>query len=448
MEPINYLSVGLGILCIIVSVIVLIAALIKSDMRRLLNRFFIGFILCNIGIVSSDVVAWLMTENTVLYAFYLIRAANFLHYAFGSLILTAMTLYMIAYIETTVKVVCGLKIAVLSLCALSMILTVISQFNGIYYIIDEYNVYHRGELFLLSQILPVIGMIINIGIILFYRKALEGKALLFSLTYYLLPTIALLLQMLFYGITFINIASTLTMLILYISVHTEREKNMSLRIAFAESRLELQGEQYKMLQSHIAETKQARHDLRHHLSAFKAFIDTGETEKLAEYIGEYENSLPDDTEIVFCENYAVNAILLYYIGMAKSEGIQVAAKLHLPENIGVNDSDLCIVFGNCAENAVEACRKMESGERFIKIDAGLTGDMLTVTIDNSFNGEVREAGGVFMSSKREGEGVGISSVKAVARKYDGSTKFEAKGDVFQASVMLQLKHGPLFFPIS
>jgi cell division protein FtsB len=431
--------VGLGLFCIIIAVIILVAALLKSDRRLLLNRLFIGFILCNIGIVSSDVVAWLMTENTGRYAFYLIRSANFLHYAFGSLILTVMTLYMIAYIETNVKVVRELKIAVLSLCALSMILTVISQFNGMYYTIDEYNVYHRGELFILSQILPVIGMIINIGIIFFYRKALAGKAMLFFMTYYVLPTIALLIQMLFYGITFINIALTLTVLILYISVHTEREKNMAMRITFAENQLKHQSEHYNTLQTHITETKQARHDLRHHLSVIKSYIDMGETEKLTAYISEYESSLPDDTEIIFCENYAVNSILRYYIGIARREGTHVSTKIDFPENAGVSDSDLCIVFGNCIENAVEACRNIDEGKKFIKINAGLTGEMITITIDNSFNGTINETNGVFMSQKRKDEGIGISSVKAVARKYDGVVRFETTGYVFQASVMLKMK---------
>jgi nitrogen-specific signal transduction histidine kinase len=65
--------------------------------------------------------------------------------------------------------------------------------------------------------------------------------------------------------------------------------------------------------------------------------------------------------------------------------------------------------------------------------------MLTITIDNSFNGAITETNGVFISQKREGEGIGISSVKAVAQKCGGISKFEAKGDVFQASVMLRLK---------
>ena len=62
--------------------------------------------------------------------------------------------------------------------------------------------------------------------------------------------------------------------------------------------------------------------------------------------------------------------------------------------------------------------------------------MLGITVDNSFSGEVKKDGDLFLSDKREGEGVGISSVRAVARKYGGLAKFEAKDGVFQVSVLL------------
>src|SRR5215469_17729580 len=131
------------------------------------------------------------------------------------------------------------------------------------------------------------------------------------------------------------------MLIFYIGVQIEQSKDMESRIILINRQLELQGDHYRMLQTHVAETKRARHDLRHHLSVFQSYIDSGETEKLTAYVNEYKDSLPDDTEIVFCENHAVNAILRYYIGIARNEGIQLSTHLELPDNIKVSDSDLC-----------------------------------------------------------------------------------------------------------
>ena len=208
-------------------------------------------------------------------------------------------------------------------------------------------------------------------------------------------------------------------------------------ILHSNQQIALQGEHYKMLRTHIDDTKRARHDLRQHLSAFKSYIETGETEKLEAYINEYSSSLPDDTEITFCENYAVNSILRHYIGIAKSEGIKVDVHTELPENAGVNDSDLCIIFGNCLENAIEACRWIEDTEKFINISSKTIGSMLAVTIDNSFDGVIKQDNGIYLSRKRDGEGIGIASVKAVALKYGIEACFEIDGNVFRAEIMLR-----------
>jgi hypothetical protein len=218
----------------------------------------------------------------------------------------------------------------------------------------------------------------------------------------------------------------------------QTEKNVQLT-----QKLELQREHYSFLQEHIKETKRVRHNLRYHLTIFQSFINAGETEKLSTYINEYKDSLPDDTEITFCENHAINAILRYYSAIAKNETIKINTHLELPENLSISDSDLCIIFGNCIENAIEACRKINDG-KFIKLNSKIAGDMLAVTIDNSFDGVIKKEGNMFISRKHEGQssypvsGIGISSVKSVTRKYKGEARFEAKDNVFQASVMLFL----------
>ncbi|MDR2964253.1 MAG: GHKL domain-containing protein [Treponema sp.] len=444
MDKLNYISMSLDLFCIVISFIIFISLLLESERKSKLNRLFRVFVLCNIGIVLSDLIAWLMTGNLELYAYFLIRAANYFHYLFGAFILAALSLYMLAFIALKEKTPNLIKYTVIILCATQVLLTTVSQFTNMYYLIDENNVYHRQGLYWLSQIFPAAGLIINMGIIIFYRKVLKTRTMLFFLTYMILPVVAILIQSLFYGITLVNIAATLTMLILYIGVQIEQSKDMESHILLINRQLELQREHYKMLQTHITETKKAKHDLRHHLTVFQSFINAGETEKLTAYVNDYKASLPDDTEVDFCKNYAVNAILRYYSIIAKNEDIKITAHLDLPENTGIADSDLCIIFGNCIENAIEACRKINDG-RFIKINSKVAGKMLAVTIDNSFDGVLKKEGSEFLSRKHEGQGaypvsgIGISSVKSVAKKYGGETRFEVKDNIFQVSILLRLK---------
>ena len=433
----NYISIALSTMCIAILFLVYFCIMIEHDRKSKLICVFKITILCNAGLILFDIIAYLTAGQPDQFAFYMVRIANFLHYAFGSLSLTAVAMYVITYIEIKLKISRNIKIIVFSLCAVSLLLTVISQFNAMYYSIDEFNVYHRGDMFWLSQVLPIVSMFINMGLVLFYYKIFEKKLFVFIIAYIILPILALSLAMFYFGVTFINIATTLSVLLLYIGFQIEHSQNKSLRIKKMNDRLEIQNEYYNMLRKYIDETKKARHDLRYHISVFQSFIDTGDTGKLAGYLNEYKKSIQDDTGLEYCENYAVNSILHYYVEMARNEDIQVDVHTELPEKISVNDTDLCIIFGNCLENAIEASRKV-NGSKFIKVNSVIRGDMLAIVVDNSFTGAIVKRGEMFLSEKQDG-GIGISSVNAVADKYNGETRFETKDTVFQASIMLQVK---------
>ena len=102
------------------------------------------------------------------------------------------------------------------------------------------------------------------------------------------------------------------------------------------------------------------------------------------------------------------------------------------------NNDLSIVFGNLLENAIEACLKIDKDKRFIKISSDVNYDMLVITMDNSYDGNFLSVDGRFCSTKREGFGIGLSSVQSVARKYYGDAKFEDKDGYFQSSVYLRI----------
>jgi len=105
--------------------------------------------------------------------------------------------------------------------------------------------------------------------------------------------------------------------------------------------------------------------------------------------------------------------------------------------------DLCIIIGNFLENAVEACQRMEEGEKFIRIRSLIQGDYLTIVVENSFDGDWKEQDGVYLSRKREGtentpfEGIGIASVKSICEKYGGRIVINADDNVWKSSALVK-----------
>ena len=133
---------------------------------------------------------------------------------------------------------------------------------------------------------------------------------------------------------------------------------------------------------------------------------------------------------------------LYLITLlsAKNRIYPFTSKLIVPETGNPStDSDLCVIFSNLLENAVEACMHMTDGKRFIQLNSSLQSQLFTITMDNSFNGTVIKYGDRFRSTKRNDFGIGLASVQAIAHESQGGTEFKTENNVFLSSVYLRLQ---------
>lgn len=213
------------------------------------------------------------------------------------------------------------------------------------------------------------------------------------------------------------------------------QHQLEYEMKLAEYNLEEQKKRQKMLLENQEITREQRHDLRHQLTVIKSLCTPSDNTKLTEYLNRLIADIPTDKSRTFCENEAVNAIVSHYASIAESEGISLLVRLSVPENVGlISDGNLCVIFGNLMENAVEACSRMEGGERFIRLRSRLQYGIFTIAMDNSFNGIVRTEHGKFLSSKRPEQGIGLQSVSTLAKKYGGRTEFRADGKTFLSSV--------------
>ncbi|MBP2627900.1 MAG: sensor histidine kinase [Firmicutes bacterium] len=208
-----------------------------------------------------------------------------------------------------------------------------------------------------------------------------------------------------------------------------------------EQQLALQRDHYHNLNSSITKTKAIRHDLRHHLVTISEFLGNKDAVSAQAYLNRLCNSYDDSSIPTVCRNQSADALICHYLKLAKQEDITFVAKLDLPDDLGIDDLDLCVIIGNCLENAIEACSKIQRAEpRFINIRTTICKGYLVFEIANSFNGLVQHQGDVFFSSKKGVDhGIGLSSVKTLAAKYHGHCSISLDQGVFKVSVSLQLR---------
>lgn len=204
------------------------------------------------------------------------------------------------------------------------------------------------------------------------------------------------------------------------------------RQAEVEGQLALQAQRFQQLTETIEHARAARHDLRHHLSVISTYVNDGNVDGLRAYLNDYTGNLPEDAIAPLCQNYAVDAVARHYLDRAQAAGVELDIQFQLPQETGLPDSDLCIVFGNILENAVESCLRQKDGRRFIAARCEALGRRVVLTVDNS--GSEKPAKG--KPERYKGLGVGLGSVAAVAEKHDGSLDFRQENGVYKTSVIL------------
>lgn len=203
--------------------------------------------------------------------------------------------------------------------------------------------------------------------------------------------------------------------------------------------LGLQAAQYNNLKKYLDSTARMRHDFIYMAKTAQSLAAHHEIEQLQKLLEEYGAGIDGNAAPpVFCEHPALNAITAYYASQAKEAGIGFTAKLNVSEKMVISDYELCSVVGNVLDNAVAAAQRVRAGtpEILFVADTKPNGD-LYIAVSNSFDGAVIEKGGKFISTKTDGHGIGLESVRAIVRKNKGYCNFRFDDTCFYSEIMLR-----------
>lgn len=235
----------------------------------------------------------------------------------------------------------------------------------------------------------------------------------------------------------ITIVNIVAMLVYYVMIKMVDELDKLYELEIENQKLTTQSIQYENLMERINEARAARHDLRHHVTVIKSYVDSKEYGRLQEYLSSYMETLPDETAILYTENYSLNALIMYFEQVARKNKIQYDVKVNIPKEIKMTDNDITVLWGNLIENAISACSAQKSTERKIKIRADIKNEKLVMTIDNTYENAISfNKKGILLSTKHAGAGVGVESVKGIVDKYKGIYETTYENGIYKVSIMI------------
>ena len=142
----------------------------------------------------------------------------------------------------------------------------------------------------------------------------------------------------------------------------------------------------------------------------------------------------------YCQDNLIQAILEGKKLLAEQYHIQVSYEIFLPDKLSIEITDLCSVFFNLMDNAIEACLQSGSQKPFIRLSTEFSGECLSIYLHNTKNPEQ-----IFnhQTTKKESynplpaHGFGLSIIEDICRKYDGAYQWLDRTDYFDSIVLLK-----------
>ncbi|MCH1981072.1 GHKL domain-containing protein [Ruminococcus sp. OA3] len=210
------------------------------------------------------------------------------------------------------------------------------------------------------------------------------------------------------------------------------------KVLLENENLHQEQEYYRELEHNQKEIRRLRHDMNNHLAAVDALLERNETEKARAYFAEL-SAVAAGTNRMFCKNSLINAVLGSKYQKAEELGIDTFFNIDLGEEVSMDEVDVCSLFANTLDNAIEACIQInDSQERRMELRARTGGGYFSFQLENPYVNEIRFCHGEYRTTKsdRRQHGLGIGKVRDIVGKYGGNLKISHAGGVFSVVAII------------
>jgi len=206
----------------------------------------------------------------------------------------------------------------------------------------------------------------------------------------------------------------------------EIEHNSKMNMA----QLQMQYEYYKCRQEDELKVRELYHDMKNHLLILQNNLETEQKEK---YINNMLREIKVVESYIDTGNDFLNCIINEKYKEAVSKGIDFEAIIDFSEITFMNPMDICTIFSNAIDNAIEACERIEvPWQKILKVKAKKVRNFLIITFENSSIKVLVLENQSIKTTKQDKNmhGFGLNNIKKVVEKYQGEYKIKREKEQF------------------
>lgn len=177
--------------------------------------------------------------------------------------------------------------------------------------------------------------------------------------------------------------------------------------------------------------RKLRHDSMNIYSLLEDYISNGKYEEAKNYLSEIYSIANDKRIFIDTSNLALNSIVNAKLSMAKSLSINTSCII---EDITyyMSDIDLCRMLSNMLDNAIQYLSNIDSDNKELLLKICTKDERIIFLVRNTIQGSVLQKNPELSSCKEDEteHGFGVSVIKEIAGRYDGSAQFYEESGYF------------------
>lgn len=202
--------------------------------------------------------------------------------------------------------------------------------------------------------------------------------------------------------------------------------------------LKMELKHFEAYQKAQQETRRIRHDMKNHLHSIRYFVQERDFTELENYLDGMDIAMQQTDTELHCGSAFADAICNAKYQTARQKGISFQISGMIPDHMKMEPLDLCAVFANALDNAIEATEQLPDEQRWVTLDIAVQGNMLFLHFQNPTNSKPAIHGTT--KPDRKNHGFGLQNIKLAVEKYDGEMEIhtvEKDGiSIFSLEIML------------
>lgn len=201
--------------------------------------------------------------------------------------------------------------------------------------------------------------------------------------------------------------------------------------ALLDYELSIQKQTYESRLNSDEEIRALRHDMKGHLSTLTSLLSEGNTPDALAYLTSLTDYHHERYAAVYCSNLYLNTVLGTFA--ARFDKLNIPFTFHVGiDNRPLPVVELCLIFNNALENALEASLKLPEEKRLVEAVSRIRNGQLLLRVTNRFPArDCKERNGLPMSTKSEqGHGYGMANIRSAAARLGGDMHYRAETEMF------------------